>query len=388
MEKPAFGRIPQTVAEMPVGQDGQEREREHERMIREKLWAAWRFVFSITAKGTEKFGGVVNQQMTGEILYDAITHPDLVLENIKERFASTIGADENFTIPVEELRILTAPMADTALIAETLDKKEFVDAYCHAMTNEVDFRKAYFPGADHEIKKMLQSGPVRIWTTGDVFGVPSLELRGHYEQLKRLVKGGFADLRREEFERKLSDAYTRSGDDVSDEQKRTIRRDIKENLDFDVVAHEDKVKQLRSVTESFHEKGVTHIAVIDDKVGNLLNARDRIIGLYPDMAGKIVLVWDRQSEKDGPSSDGRGKLPGNFTGTPEEAIAQYGLTVIDDISHASDAVRGAIGGGKDVKIGWIVDHDDVISEDNVRTELQSRAVIDLFRAHEVIKKAA
>jgi len=39
-----------------------------------------------------------------------------------------------------------------------------------------------------------------------------------------------------------------------------------------------------------------------------------------------------------------------------------------------------IGSNEGAKIGWIVDHDDVISEDNKRDALQGKSVIQLLES--------
>lgn len=283
--------------------------------IKENLWKTWRLAREYTIKGAEKYGPVVNVFQTGNFFYD-----DLLKENLFKN------------IP---------------------PKDQFVREFRSVMTKKTPFQEAYFPGAVEAIETMLNYGLVRIWTTGDVHGVPSLSLPGSKEQLKRLCRGGWQCFRKK---------HTNKTKEIP--------------RSFDVVADEDKIKQLEQVVLDFTKSKISLIVIIDDKIDNLLKAKQRIQNLKPSF-DNIILVWDRECEKvesEG-ESDRLSKLPADFTGTPEEAIAHFNLIVIKSIKEIVPQVLENVSQSEEMKIGWIVDHDDVISDDKKRIQLQEEQVI-------------
>ncbi|PIP34053.1 hypothetical protein COX69_04010 [Candidatus Falkowbacteria bacterium CG_4_10_14_0_2_um_filter_48_10] len=367
------------VEQLPVGQDQKELffSNDVKNQIVNKLWAAWRTARKVTEKSQEGYGEVVNQHMTGEIFYDALFQPNKALGSINERMKKTIGGRaEDLKINADDVGILKEPVKDPVFLASLPDREDFIQRYCHAMTNEVRFQDAYFDGAEEEIDKMLAHGPVRIWTTGDVYGVPSLGLPGHMEQIKRVARG-FHDFRQEKIHKEIDNARTRG---LSEVEVKDLRKRLKNSGEFGYVAHEDKVEALKKVAADFLEKQVDWISVIDDKVQNLLNAKQRLEKIKPGLGDKAIMVWDRQSELSGVIADHHSKLPKGFQGTEEDAIREYGLVEIKDVKDAVAAVMEKIGSNEGAKIGWIVDHDDVISEDNKRDALQGKSVIQLLES--------
>jgi hypothetical protein len=292
--------------------------------IRAKLWAAWRMAREFTALGLENYGKVVNIAKTGDILYDALFPPQSWDLDI------CVSAYDDVTLLQRALPEKARNIPDRAL---------FVRTFRHVMTNRVAFAEAYFTGAVEAVRRMLDRGPVWIWTSGDVYGVPSLKLPGSYEQLKRVARGGLSSLR-------------------------------KMHPHLSVAAHEDKMCLLRDITQRAAAQGIGTLVVIDDRVDNLVGAQ-KLITKSDDSVQRVVLLWARGYEaisREGP------RLPKDFRGTAEDAIAHYGLMEIRDLTETVPRVQRVLGAQR--KIAWIVDHDDVISCDRRRVQLQEDKVIE------------
>ncbi|MBI2049677.1 hypothetical protein HYT32_02115 [Candidatus Roizmanbacteria bacterium] len=322
--------------------------------INNKLWTAW-------GAGRAYAGGVVNQWKTGDIFYDSLFHPDQIDPKIL------------LMIKDKDKLILQEPL-QAVLKEEVPSKDEFIKKYRHVMTQEVAFEKAYFPGAKDAIKEMLEYGPAWIWTTGDVHGaeIASGKLPGSHEQLKRLARGGFGQ----------------------------IKRDLKgKQHKLGIIADENKLKFLKDVVFASEENHDRQVVIIDDKVQNLMDASSYIRGILLEFFSfniVPILILDRECEKYGTPSDNLGKLPRGFQGTVEDAIAdanQQGY-IMGQISSLKELV-GELKKGKDGQIfspearkthvfdgaidlrrtAFVVDHDDVISIDNERTRLQQEAIL-------------
>lgn len=289
----------------------------------EKLWAAWREARKFTGQIIDS--QPVNLAKTGELFYKSLFDPD-----------SIDGDTDN-----QDSVTLKTPLPKR--LTDVPGQNEFVRKFRHVMTNEVPFEKTFFPGAYEAVIEMLNIGPVRIWTTGDVFGIPELNLPGSYEQLKRLARGRWSKLRN------------------------------KTGLNLDFIASEDKMKQLEKLARDFAIQNVKHIIIVDDKVGNLLSAKKRIQELIPNLHD-VILVWDRESELAGYHADKDSKLPSDFQGTPQEAISQFDLIAVNSITEIVPRVRQKVIHPQG-QIAWVIDHDDVISQDNKRVQLQEENVI-------------
>lgn len=299
-------------------------------LLYDKLWTAWRTSRRFTRRAKEPHRGARNLAETGDIFYDSLFQPgglDLAL------------FDEDDAKSRHDLDILREPISKKDTVPPP--KEGFIKKFRHVMSMEVPFHLAYFPGAIQAVEDMLDKGPVCLWTAGDVVGFPSLGLAASKDQLKKLAHGGWGKLKRE---------YP--------------------NLYY--VAHEVKLLGLDEILTTFKAGGVDTIVIIDDKADNLLSARKRIMKLDSDM--RTILVWDLVSLK-GEQGYGRAsKKPKTFKGTDDQAAEEFGLIIVYSISEVVPKVMDRLSKEGAENIGFVIDHDDVISDDKVTVRLQQEAV--------------
>lgn len=210
----------------------------------------------------------------------------------------------------------------------------------------------YFPRAQEEVAKMLKFGPVRIWTAGDMYGIPEIGLSGSGEQRKRIAQAKWGQFR--------IDA-------------------LKNSQDFDVYAHEDKFQLLEDIALEYKKSLVKNYVVVDDKIANLNLARARFNELGVPV-GDITIIWDRQG------NGGLGGLNKSLEGMSPAEISD-----LEDQYNAVDSVEDIIRMAMSKinpeklgeKIGWVVDHDDVLSSTKKAKELIVKNILDWLKKKEV-----
>lgn len=309
-----------------------------------KLWAA-RFVASLLVAEGNEGSPVVNLARTGGLFYEALFQPD----QLRQELYSQIDPYDLAVLSQNHLPIKAPKMPD---------KDQFVREFRNVMTG-VPFEEATFPGAVETVQNLLEFGPARIWTVGDVRGIPTLGLPGSGEQLFKLARLGLNSLRRRS-------------------QRQDIFLEGRRARYFDVTASENKIPQLETIVADFEAHGVNTIVVIDDKVVNLRRAETTIRALNPDIP--IMLVWDRESEQFGPPVDRVPKLPPNLSS--EEAISQYNLIVVDSLKQVLPQIETKIRSNSCTPTGSIVDLDDVVINDVRKAECQGTAVLRWLRSRE------
>lgn len=304
-------------------------------LVGQKLRAAWEAgrlrVLELTQDTTKT--NVVNNHVIAGFFYDALFNPEKPI-NVK-------GLDQDL------YEALIEPINGIAKNAIPT-REEFVNQFPTAMVEQVPYDKAYYDGAVAEIEKMLKhsrDGFVTIWTTGDVNGLPYLDpaIPGSYEQNARLVRGGWYD-------------KMKSG----------------KHSNLRIIADEDKFNYIDwySTISEATKRAVRRVVVVDDKLENLEKALERIQGISPELAENTILIWDRQKESI--STKDRTRDKALKTTSDSDAIIE-----IIDIKEAVSAVRKRIGNSfRQESIAWIVDHDEVISDDVKRMQLQIVSVLN------------
>lgn len=330
------------------------------KLLKDGLWTAYEAA-RVLVGPSNRGVNVVNLEMTGKLLRDWLCGG-----SSQEALAFLKGkiTDVGWSFINKPLGI------DSSLLG---NEDEFCKEFTERMTR-VPYHEALFEGAMDELEKMSKIGPVRIWSVGDTRGIPNfvepgeeskkdtVNLRGSYEQLKKAARLRFNRLRRSEENRAKDKVFIDENG-----KKRVVRH-------FDVSASEDKFSALKGITDEFKRLGIRKFIVVDDKVTYTREAKQRIYEADPTI--EVIEVWDRESENF-QNVDREKKTAAGLK--EESAIVVY--SVKDIVANVLPVLA------KDEKIGWIVDMDDVILNDNLDAQLQTNAVLSLLRAKGVINVA-
>lgn len=142
------------------------------------------------------------------------------------------------------------------------------------------------------------------------------------------------------------------------------RGGVKPNDVLSVVATEGKMKLIPSIVEKFERRGIEIVVVVEDRLKNLLSASDLIRGVS-DMETFLALVSHYNKAED------RSKNV--------DEVVPDSIHVIDGISGLLPLMETNAVFLKNRKVGTIFDMDGVLSDDELRKELQTKAVIDALR---------
>lgn len=280
--------------------------------------------------------GVINVYKVAEYFYFTLYHP--------EEFEG-IEVPENPKFPNRSANL----KKPTSISAEEFpNKDEFIKKIRHAMTQETAFDEALFPGALEELEKMMEMGPVNIWTKGDNAGltIDEEKLPGSAEQLKKTAKAGLNELRKK--------IASKTG-----KTKQEILR---------VTAAENKKEIIPEMLKQFSEKGISRVIVLEDNLKNLVAFVDEA-GKHEDI--KVTPIWVRQGAR-------KNKFPKEPAKSEEEWEREY--NAIDSITETVQKIKELGISNENELLGFIVDYDDVLSDDRKKQAKQAAAVLQALES--------
>lgn len=346
-----------------------------------KLWAATALSKHFLASINQK--RIINQDLIGRMLYGGLYYPDGWEEPIQQFIAAEEQLQKDpASIPLQEMPRHEGMWKDIAILKETFpsalhiaqSREEFVAQFrktisSHHLPEQGELagrsyaETIYFPGAHEVLRVMAELGPTRIWTAGDVEGIKELGLQGSAEQLQRAAQGGLLDLREE--------LNVAAGQPV-----------------FDILAHEDKSTLLPAITHEYRNIGVSHVVVIDDKSTNLVEAKRIITANDPEYQGSVLTILDQQGSG-GPASE-RKEVHPDFSGPKVKDIRNvlpvvYEYFTGQPLEPESDVrvIKKELQ-AKGIALGWIVDHDDVVSDNSKAKELLGVNLVAFLRDQGII----
>lgn len=282
---------------------------------------------------TEKLGNP-NVYQTAQYLYVALYYP--------EQSAQMITPNKEFP---DRLMIFEKPLSVHPL--QIPSEEEFIQKMRHAMTQGVDFRKCISEDSKNQLQQVMErSEHTVIWTNGDGIGVPSQGLPGSREQIKRLASAQIFN----KFRRQIA-------------EERGI--DHKEVLS--VVAQEGKMRFIPEIINRFLERGISRVVMVEDRMKNLVVARDIISKENPQV--EVFPVWIRVDERE------RDKY--NNGKTLEEWIKEF--HAIDNISDLMPILQENNVFEENIKVGSIFDFDGPLNDDYKRKELQIEIVLEILQ---------
>lgn len=278
-------------------------------------------LFASWGSARDQFG-VPNNHRLSEILYKSLYSPSTFKENeIIDR--GGFGRTETL---VSELPISNKNIPSL---------EEFSAVIVRALTSDIDFSENLYSEALETIEKMTKYGPVRIWTRGDVYGVDNYP--GSAEQIKKVATAGLGKLRNQ--------IALKTGVD---------RQDV-----LNVKAAEDKIPFIMDILKEFKGKKIKVAVLLDDQISNIESAvkegeRVRDIKIYP--------IWIHQKK--------------DSTDDTKDAIKIVGQ--IKDVLNEIEDIT------KENKVGFIVDFDGVVVDDDKRMEAQLKSVYNKLKEKEWI----
>lgn len=287
---------------------------------------------------TGKFGSA-NLHASADYLYRVLFEPqqlESVLAELK------IKNSAQFPNKVQRFKTSLVPVS----LTEIPSKDQFIKVVVTAFIKGTDFEACLYPGARQLLEDMIQAGPVRIWTAGDMHGVPEAGIPGSKEQLKKLALAGINQVRN----KVAKELLQRSGLAAKDQKNYKMLR----TEGLQVRAAEDKFALLENMAHEFESLQVHNIVIVEDRLKNLVKAVEIIQNKAPDL--NLHPVWLRQGIHEKSSSEGI---------EPPPEI--YQVSSLDELSRhlRIDATQHT---------GFIVDYDGVLSDDLKRQELQNTAV--------------
>lgn len=284
------------------------------------------------AVATERLGSA-NLHLTAENLYTSLYEP----EKTKEL------ADPNSKYP-DRLAIFGAPLSSPP--KKIPSREEFIATVKHVFTREIGFDQCFSNVAREQFYGVVDKSEATVlWTEGDDSGVPEHGLPGSHEQIRKVADAKFFNRVRREI------ALNRGG--------------VKPSDVLSVVATEGKMKFIPSIVEKFERRGIGAVVVIEDRLKNLISASDLIRGVS-DMETFLVLASYYNKVEDRSKNVGEEVIPDS-------------IHVIDDISGLLPLLETNAVFLKDKKVGTIFDMDGVLSDHELRKELQTKAVIDALQ---------
>jgi hypothetical protein len=294
-------------------------------IIKEKFLASW-------GTARDQFG-VPNNHRLAEVLFkslydtEAIEHEEILGRpefNRKETLSTKIDLNSNI-VPAQE---------------------EFITSVRRAATRETKFDECLYPGALEFLENITKYGPVTMWTRGDVHGISSTDYHGSHEQLKRMAIAGVGDIRK------------------------NIARDrgVKNQDVISIAAAENKFELLEGILRRYKDMGINDVIIIDDQPKNILKFLDTCKN-YKDF--NFVPVWVRQ-----------GVYKNTLPKEPLKSIEQW-KSEFNALDNVADMVK--ILKEKDIltengekSVGFIVDYDDVLLDDNKRKAEQIKSLLDMM----------
>ncbi|MGK2848548.1 MAG: hypothetical protein ACSLEX_00515 [Minisyncoccota bacterium] len=284
------------------------------------------------AAATERLGSA-NLHLTAENLYTSLYEP--------EKTKGLVGS--NLKYP-DRLAVFGAPLHSQP--KKIPSREEFIATVKHAFTRETDFAQCFSGAAREQFCSVVsKSESTVLWTEGDNSGVPEYGLPGSHEQIRKVADAKFFNRIRREI------ALNRGG--------------VKPSDVLLVVATEGKMKFIPSIVEKFERKGIETVVVVEDRLKNLISASDLIRGVS-DMEIFSVLVSHYNQA-------------GDHSKNMNEVIIPDSIHVIDSISDLSPFLEMESVFSRGKKVGTIFDMDGVLSDDELRKKLQTKAVIDALR---------
>ncbi len=210
--------------------------------------------------------------------------------------------------------------------------EEFSAVIVRALTSGIDSSKHLYPGALKTVEKMTTYGPVRIWTKGDVYGIDGQP--GSAEQIKKVATARLGKLRN-------NIAFKNGGD----------RHDI-----LNVKAAEDKIPFIQEILREFKTKKIEIAILLDDQINNIEQAIKEAknvpgICLYP--------VWIHQKNTEHKDN----------------------IRIIDNIQSVLSKIANLLSRNK---VGFIVDFDGVLVDDDKRMEAQFKSVYNKLKENKWI----
>lgn len=298
--------------------------------------------------------GVGNISAAGGLLYDAVFHPDTVVED------RHIPLSERFP---DRGEVLSRPLA--TLRTSVPRREEFVELFRDTVTRDIDHQVVLYPGALEAVRSLACHGPLMIWTHGDMHGQPEQPIHynrselpegeevpfdfvqpaqaGSYEQLKKIVGGGIATLRRELASRAMEAVPEGS------KKQRILQNTIA------VHASENKFSEqaLAAVRDYFKKNNVQAIVVIEDKLSNI-QALQKAIGSDLTVRG----LWVGQGK------NGELDLPYDHDTVTKVATIRDAAAYVEELDNTW---------------GTLCDFDGVLSDHAARKQLYAEAVRKMFK---------
>ncbi len=302
--------------------DNEEREtpRSVTPLVEEKIMSAW-------GSARDQFG-VANYQRMAELFYQSLYAPD------------SINSAEIVEMPgFDRKSVLLSHLPKNTLPVEIPSKQEFTDRIIRATVKEINLEQSLHDGARELVATFADHGPIVIWTAGDVQGLPEEGYPGSNVQHHRIVLGGFNDLRHEIAESKNKD-----------------HKDV-----LSVVAGENKKSLLPHIFERFHKLGVGKIVIVEDHAHYLDSAKTEAekegFEVYP--------IWVTHGEA-------RDRLPQTANKSTEEWRGELNaVDSLQDILPRLEADKVL----DDPHVGFLLDYDDVLSNEKKRQKAHSEAAV-------------
>ncbi len=140
--------------------------------------------------------------------------------------------------------------------------------------------------------------------------------------------------------------------------------------------HENKFDLLDDLAREYGRAQVDKFVVVDDKVANLDEARAKLVEAGVE-AQNIILIWDRQ---------GNGGLGAGVKGKDKSEIdeleARYNaIDNVENIVAKADSILDLE--HTNTKVGWVIDHDDVLSSTKQAKEIIEKNVLDWLKENQV-----
>lgn len=291
-------------------------------IIKEKLAASW-------GSARDQLG-VINNQRLAELFYQSLYLTDEFTENdIVER----TGFNRSEVLK-ENLNFKSHP-----------EKEVFIQEIIRTLVKEVDYKECLRPGAEEFVGEAMKKGLVTIWTQGDVYGAENY--LGSKEQLYKIILSGINELKRQ--------------------RAQTVGLEKSEVLS--VAASENKFTLVDNVLNEYKGKMISKIILVEDRLSNIIKFLN--IVKKNNVQIDCVPVWVRQgnSMNDFPKDEG-------------DSIEDYKqkYNAVDQISEVMASLEQKALIAESDKLGFVVDFDDVLSDDVKKMRLQAESVINKLKS--------
>lgn len=291
-------------------------------LIKEKLAASW--------GSTRDQLGVINNQRLVEVFYQSLYLPN---EFAEDEIVERPGFNRAEVLR-KNLNLKVLP-----------DKEEFIREILHALIKEVDYEACLYPGAKEFVGAIMKRGLVTIWTQGDVSGVESYP--GSKEQLYKLVLSGMNDLRRQWAKK-------------TDSERGEV---------LSVAAAENKFTLVDKILNEYKDRQIDKIILIEDRLGNII----KFLDMLKNNANQIncVPIWVRQGNS-------KNSFPNDAGKTIENYKQEY--NAVDEIGRLTDQLEQKALIGRNDKLGFVIDFDDVLLDDAKKMRFQAESVINKLKS--------